>query len=951
MADSKGSSGITRILITGVVVLGIVGILGVSIAILVKVINNNKKETVYITNAPVSEGVTSAPANMNVSSTANSATAHVSSTANGGTAYVSSTANSATTYVNSTANSATAHVSSTANGGTAYVSSTANSPTTYVSSTANSATAYVSSTANGGTAYVSSTANGATAHVSSTTNRPTAHVSSTTNSPTASNNNPLGVPPPPTLNPQDTNKTSAYKDFISLLKQNVNTTQDPCNDFWAYACGNIGNNQQSFGVLTDKNYRVMASQIANSNYVSNAPLPVQQAAHHYTQCVTDTANWNKTIGDGSIIIKKVQDFQNILNIPMPAISGQGSGKTLSPDVLGSALGYLSGQAYTNTLVSAIVDTNWKHPDTAPGYALYVDQSTLGEDNTYYQKPVAWQDYQPLYINTTFLQVSTLAKLMNPNYNPSIQDPLLRNQITQALYFEWSLANNYSTLDSVRRHYNRSYNPMTILEASAAYPFINWANFLDQLLVFAPPEVRSYALNDTKFKFIIMEPVVLQKIQTDMNDSQGAFGSQQTFINWLYIRLLQTNSMYIPVPEQSFVRKSVSNKQKHSLLSKRPKVKAPTLPTFHPFDSITDDTGYNGGCMDDNVFGIQYANARLFIDGLYPNQADRDVLRNNVAQFVTLILDSFQSMLNQLGWMDQSSKQGAYAKISNLVKNMAYPDFITNDTSLIAYYKNLTFSLTDDYVTISENVNQFNQYLNFALLDKNKVVNRIDFLSAPGTVNAWYQPELNSISFPVAILQKPFYDPNYPAAVNYGAMGLVGGHELTHAFDDEGVQWGPTGALNTWMDKNSSRGFQTMADCVINEYNHFCPLDNGTFCIDGSQTQGENIADNGGIRSAYRAYQSHVALYGSDPQLPDPEFGGYTNDQLFFLSFAQVWCQSQPTDDRLRTQILVDPHSPSEYRVFGTIQNFPQFRAAFNCPVGSKYAPNNSCQVWTSEVIP
>ena len=107
----------------------------------------------------------------------------------------------------------------------------------------------------------------------------------------------------------------------------------------------------------------------------------------------------------------------------------------------------------------------------------------------------------------------------------------------------------------------------------------------------------------------------------------------------------------------------------------------------------------------------------------------------------------------------------------------------------------------------------------------------------------------------------------------------------------------------------------------------------------------------GIRSAYRAYQSHVALYGPDPQLPDPEFGGYTNDQLFFLSFAQVWCQPQATDNQLRRQILVDPHSPSEYRVFGAIQNFPQFRAAFNCPVGSKYAPNNSCQVWTSEVTP
>ena len=126
------------------------------------------------------------------------------------------------------------------------------------------------------------------------------------------------------------------------------------------------------------------------------------------------------------------------------------------------------------------------PDSG-GFRVYFSSSLLTTLKLFTQFQ-AWQGYQDLYLNTTFLQVSTLAKLMNPNYNPSTQDPLLLSQITQVLYFEWSLANNYSTLDSVRRHYNRSYNPMTITEASAAYSFINWANFLDQLLVFAPQEV-------------------------------------------------------------------------------------------------------------------------------------------------------------------------------------------------------------------------------------------------------------------------------------------------------------------------------------------------------------------------------------------------------------------------------------------------------------------------------
>ncbi|KAK6028279.1 peptidase family M13, partial [Ostertagia ostertagi] len=155
-----------------------------------------------------------------------------------------------------------------------------------------------------------------------------------------------------------------------------------------------------------------------------------------------------------------------------------------------------------------------------------------------------------------------------------------------------------------------------------------------------------------------------------------------------------------------------------------------------------------------------------------------------------------------------------------------------------------------------------------------------------------------------------------------------------------------------MDDSSKNAFGKMADCVVQEYNNFCPLNKTEYgtaaCLDGAQTQGENIADNGGIHAAFRAYRNFINLYGPDPQLPDDLLQEFTNDQLFFLAFSQVWCQSPPRPSQIERQILVDPHSPSQYRVWGTIQNFPAFKDAFHCP-SSAYAPDQHCDVWVSDI--
>ena len=178
-----------------------------------------------------------------------------------------------------------------------------------------------------------------------------------------------------------------------------------------------------------------------------------------------------------------------------------------------------------------------------------------------------------------------------------------------------------------------------------------------------------------------------------------------------------------------------------------------------------------------------------------------------------------------------------------------------------------------------------------------------------------------------------------------------GHETTHGFDSSGTQWDAVGNLNSWMDSSVQAAFNNMTACVIKEYNGFCPLDSkySPNCINGQQTVGENVADNGGIHAAFRAYQTTVDFYGEDPRLPGPLMSQFTHDQIFFMSFGKILCMPYPDPQDEYVEILTDPHSPAKFRVVGTLMNYPAFRNAFNCPVGAYYTPKDHCNVWVSSV--
>lgn len=210
---------------------------------------------------------------------------------------------------------------------------------------------------------------------------------------------------------------------------------------------------------------------------------------------------------------------------------------------------------------------------------------------------------------------------------------------------------------------------------------------------------------------------------------------------------------------------------------------------------------------------------------------------------------------------------------------------------------------------------------------------------PPTINAYYNPSMNDINFPAGILQRPFYDPKSPDAVNYGHIGAVVGHELTHGFDDQGRQFDANGNLSDWWTPEDAKKFEEKADCEVKEYGNFVAVDD--VHVNGKLTLGENTADNGGVRLAYMAFLADVKRKGINL---NQKQDGYTPLQQFFIGYGQNWCgASRPEQQRM--QVQTNPHAPREFRVRGVVQNMREFGEAFGCKQGQPMMPQNACRVW------
>ncbi len=227
------------------------------------------------------------------------------------------------------------------------------------------------------------------------------------------------------------------------------------------------------------------------------------------------------------------------------------------------------------------------------------------------------------------------------------------------------------------------------------------------------------------------------------------------------------------------------------------------------------------------------------------------------------------------------------------------------------------------------------------------VDKTEWHMSQPTVNAYYDPQNNDINFPAGILQPPFWDNSMDDAVNYGAIGAVIGHELTHGFDDQGRQFDGDGNLRDWWTPADAAAFNERAACIDDEYASFSPLA-GVF-LNGKLTLGENTADNGGVRIAYMALMDEIRAKGDAEEALKQTIEGFTPMQRFFLAWGQIWCQNI-SDENLRMRAQTDSHSPGEFRVNGVMRNMPEFREAFGCSEapaagGFSVTAGPACRVW------
>ncbi len=330
------------------------------------------------------------------------------------------------------------------------------------------------------------------------------------------------------------------------------------------------------------------------------------------------------------------------------------------------------------------------------------------------------------------------------------------------------------------------------------------------------------------------------------------------------------------------------------------------------------------CVQATDGALGEALGQVFVTQAFPPSSKAATL-----QMVHDIEAAMDSDIDTLTWMSAETKAKAKQKLNLIANKIGYPDKWRDYSSLKV--------VRGDAL---ENAQRAIEFENRRQLNKiGKPVDRGEFGMSPPTVNAYYDPSMNDINFPAGILQPPFYDPKEADAANYGHIGAVVGHELTHGFDDQGRQFDGNGNLKDWWTESDGKQFDEKADCEVKEYGSFTVA--GDVHVNGKLTLGENTADNGGIRLAYIALLADAKRKNLDVHAKQDD---YTPEQHFFLAYAQNWCGAmRPQSERM--QVQTNPHAPMQFRVNGVVRNMPEFGQAFGCKVGQPVMPSDACRVW------
>ncbi|XP_075731279.1 neprilysin-1 isoform X2 [Rhipicephalus microplus] len=329
---------------------------------------------------------------------------------------------------------------------------------------------------------------------------------------------------------------------------------------------------------------------------------------------------------------------------------------------------------------------------------------------------------------------------------------------------------------------------------------------------------------------------------------------------------------------------------------------------------------------------------LYVQHKFSEQAKKEV-----EDIVERIRAIFNETLIQSDWMDNYTRSAAEDKLKQMISKIGYPTWLLNTTYLDQLYKYVPdLNISSSFLEMASHISSNNWKRELSHLGKEYDAKSV-WIVGPAIVNAFYNPSANEMVYPSGILQGVFYQYGLPRSLNFGAIGVVVGHEMTHGFDDTGSQFDANGSLKQWWSNQTRTEFTKKAQCFIEQYGNITD-EEANMTVNGVNTVGENIADNGGMRMAYKAYDRLLEdeCGGEDTRLPGLE--NLTGRQLFFIAEAMIWCSRMRTKTRQHL-IQYDSHSPDYLRVNIPMQNMEEFSTVFNCPANSTMNASHRCVLW------
>ncbi|XP_023211933.1 neprilysin-1-like isoform X2 [Centruroides sculpturatus] len=678
------------------------------------------------------------------------------------------------------------------------------------------------------------------------------------------------------------------RDIEEELMSSINRSIDPCDDFYSYVC---------------------------SGWIKSNPLPATESSWNSFDVVEHRVN-----DQLKKILQEMTTSENAMDIKVRDLYTGCINQGKRDEIGVKPLKVLANQLGSWPLLGGPFDHNYDWTKSLAwsirelGYSVLISIE-VSADSKNTARNIIHLDYASLGLGRKELlnasdeqslrEISAYKKLIEETANllsTTKENSTLHREIDEIVDFEMKLA-TFTRPEEDRRIPESLYHKMKISE------FENYTEGKMNLLTILSEVFQDIANITEDTEIIVVEPESLKNISKFLQTVEKRIIAN--YIGW------RTINKY-----SSFTTKIFREKKFEFLKVKK---------GLEKMDSIENV------CIKAVDFELSYALGNIFI-----NRTFNEDTKIEIERMIEDIQEAFSSFLTLSDWMDVETKRKAKKKLHEMIPLIAYPPWIMNETELNEYYEKLGEIKEEEFFQSILNIDKFVMYKELIKINEPRHREKDSWFESPTTVNAYYSPDSNTIAFPAGILQFPFFKFGIPTAINYGAIGTVIGHEITHGFDDEGSKYDQFGNLRHWWPSKIEQTFSNKTECFVNQYSSYeDPHTN--MKLNGKNTLGENIADNGGLRASYKAYQLYLTKYGMDNNKMLPTLG-LTPNQLFFVGFSYLWCMNQRTE-YLRNLIEYNPHSPAQFRVWGTLANNEDFYKAFKCNSKSKMFSEKRCLLW------